>query len=360
MGRAVTMADVAQRAGVSRALVSIVIRGVPGASEANRARVLQAAADLDFHPDQRARLLGSSRSRTIGVVLGIDHAFHAQLVADLYASVAATGGGGAGWRLAVEPVASSRPEREALRALVDQRCEAALLLGPGSSTAELAALARRLPLVLLARRVTDPEIRTVRTDDEAGARLAVEHLLALGHRRIAHLHGGRAPGAAERRAGYRRAMAAAGLEPELLAGGLDDAAGERAAPEVLRPGGPTAVLAFNDACALGLLLTARAQGVEVPRRLSIVGFDDSVVARSTTVALTTVAQDSAAIAAHGLRLAVEAADGEPGVGEAGGGKAGSGEVARPGTDGRARQVVIAPRLVVRRTTAPPPGPDETG
>ena len=81
---AVTMADVAASAGVSRALVSIVFRGVPGASPETRQRVMEAAEQLSYRPDQRARLLGSHRSRTVGVVFGLHHEFHAEVVEALY------------------------------------------------------------------------------------------------------------------------------------------------------------------------------------------------------------------------------------------------------------------------------------
>ena len=324
----VTMADVAARAGVSRALVSIVLRGLPGASPANRDRVLRAAADLDYRPDERARLLGSSRSRTVGVVFGLHRPFHGELVEALYNAV-----GGTGYRLALEPAAPTRPEAEAVRALLDYRCEALLLLGPALSRAAIEDLAERVPVVVLARALRGQPVDTVRTDDASGARLAVEHLLALGHRRVVHLHGRRAAGAAERRAGYRAAMRAAGLEPELVAGGLGDRDGERAAADVLRGDGPGAVLAFNDPCAAGLLSAARKRGIEVPGRLSIVGYDDSALAALSTIALTTVGQDAGALAAHAVERAIA-------------------RVREPQLP--ATEIVVAPRLVVRGTTAAPP------
>src|SRR5690242_16024070 len=98
------MEDVATRAGVSRALVSIVFRNVPGASEATRARVMEAADELGYRPDQRARLLGSSRSRTIGVFFGLQHEFHTEMVEQLYAAAE-----GSGYELALGAHAPSRP-----------------------------------------------------------------------------------------------------------------------------------------------------------------------------------------------------------------------------------------------------------
>jgi DNA-binding LacI/PurR family transcriptional regulator len=323
----VTMEDVASRAGVSRALVSIVLRGVPGASEESRNRVLRAAAELDYRPDHRARLLSSNRSHTLGVVYGLKHPFHAEIVEALY-QAAAPGD----WLLALEPTTSGRSESDAVRALLDYRCEAVLLVGPRLPRAAITQLADRLPVVVIARALPGLQVDSVRTDDESGARLAVEHLVGLGHQRIAHAHGGRAPGAAERRAGYRAAMRAAGLEPELVTGGLSDADGERAAVELLRPGGPGAVLAFNDQCAAGVLAAARASRIVVPDELSLVGYDDSAIAALSTIALTTVRQDAAGMAATALRRAAA-------------------EVEEPGAPTTA--TVIAPRLVVRRTTSAP-------
>src|SRR4051812_32240222 len=115
----VTMADVAARAGVSKALVSIVFRSAPGASPASRERVMRAAAELEYRPDHRARLLGRGRSRTIGVLFGLHREFHGSLVERLYGAAA-----GRGWDLALGACAPSRDERVAVHALLEQRCEA--------------------------------------------------------------------------------------------------------------------------------------------------------------------------------------------------------------------------------------------
>jgi DNA-binding LacI/PurR family transcriptional regulator len=327
---AVTMADVAQRAGVSRALVSIVFRDVPGASPITRERVMLAAEDLGYRPDQRARLLGSNRSRTVGVTFGLHHEFHAEVVEGLYGAV-----DGSGYDLALGAVAPSRDERRAVQSLLDYRCEALILLGPTLSRASLEELAERLPVVVVARALRSRTVDVVRSDDVAGARLAVEHLTGLGHERITHVHGQRAPGAAERRRGYRDAMRAAGLDSQmrLVPGGLTDEDGEEAASLLLADTPPpTAVTAFNDHCAAGLMAAARAHGIVVPGRLSVVGYDDSRVASLSSVALTTIAQDGATLARSALDRALARTE-DPG------------EVAG--------ELVVPPRLVTRRTTASP-------
>jgi DNA-binding LacI/PurR family transcriptional regulator len=323
------MADVASRAGVSRALVSIVFRGVPGASASTRERVMRAAEELDYRPDVRARLLGSNRSRTVGVVFGLRHEFHAEVVEALYRA-----GDASGYDLALGATSPSRNERRAVQSLLDYRCEALVLVGPGLSRVAIEELAGRLPVVVVARSLQSTSVDVVRTDDALGARLAVEHLAALGHEAIAHVDGDRAPGTAERRRGYRHAMRELGLaaHARLVAGGLTEERGERAAVALLDDAPPTAVAAFNDHCAVGLVAAVRERGVRVPHDLSVVGYDDSHVAGLSTVALTTVAQDADALARAALERAVS-------------------RVEDPSR--RPSELVIAPRLVVRRTTAPP-------
>lgn len=326
----VTMADVAARAGVSRALVSIVFRGQPGASPANRDRVLRAADELSYRPDQRARLLGRSRSRSIGVSFGLHHEFHAELVEHLYRCAEDTG-----YELALGANAPSRSEDRAVQSLLDFRCEALILIGSALPRRAIEQLADRVPVILVARALrTTARVDTIRTDDAAGAELAVGHLVQLGHRDIAHVHGQRAPGAAERRAGYRTAMHAAGLDEHIVLeeGGLTEADGELAATRLLTAPRPTGVLAFNDLCAAGLLAAARLRHVAVPRALSVVGFDNSQIARLSTVALTTIAQDAHTLAGRALEQAMARAE---------------------GTDDPPARIVVAPHLIVRATTAGP-------
>jgi DNA-binding LacI/PurR family transcriptional regulator len=325
----VTMADVAERAGVSRALVSIVFRGVPGASPATRQRVMQAAEDLAYRPDQRARLLGSNRSRTIGVVFGLNHEFHAEMVEALYRSVEATD-----YDIALGATAPTRDEHRAVQALLDYRCEALILVGPRLPRAAIEGLAERLPVVVVARALARTSVDVVRTDDYAGARIAVEHLADLGHTSITHLDGKRAPGAAERRRGYRAAVRELGLRPEIVAGGMTENDGELAAARLLAAAPPTAVTAFNDHCAAGLMAAARARGLQVPTALSVVGYDNSHIANLTSVALTTIAQDTTTLATSALDRALARLES-------------SSDRLPPS------EIVAPPRLVLRQTTAPP-------
>jgi DNA-binding LacI/PurR family transcriptional regulator len=327
------MEDVAARAGVSRALVSIVFREAPGASEQTRARVRAAAAELGYRPDHRARLLGRrARSGSIGVGFGVGLTFHADLVEALYASAAEVG-----YDMVLSGVTPGRPEREAVEALLSYRCEALVLLGPTMPGRELSALAEQVPTVVVARRLQAAGIDVVRTDDVRGAGMAVDHLLALGHRRIAHVDGGSAPGAVERRAGFRAGMRAAGCDPSVIVrGGLTEVDGMRAVEALLHSDAAfTAIAVFNDRCAVGVMHALRAAGRRVPQDVSIVGFDDDRLAALPLVDLTTIRQDRAELAARALARVVDRLR-EPSP------------AAGPG-----RESVVTPQLVVRGTTRPP-------
>ncbi|WP_327187429.1 LacI family DNA-binding transcriptional regulator [Streptomyces sp. NBC_01334] len=331
-GKRPTLADVASRAGVSTALVSIVMRGAKGAGEATRERVLQAAREIGYRPDARARLLRSHRSHLLGVQFGLQHPFHSDLVEGIYAAAEP-----AGYQIALSAVAAGRGEQRAVETLLDDRCEALILLGPQAPAARLAKLAGQLPVVSVARRLRPsvPGLEVVRTADDEGARQAVDHLVALGHRDIAHIDGGRAPGAADRRRGYRTAMNRHGLGDyiRILPGGLTEEEGAEAARilSATRPR-PTAVLAFNDRCATGVLDLFLRSGVAVPGDISVVGFDDSHLARLAHIDLTTVGQDIARLAGLAVGRAVARLE---------------------GAEIPAGEQVITPRLVVRGTSAPP-------
>jgi DNA-binding LacI/PurR family transcriptional regulator len=329
-GKRPTLADVAARAGVSTALVSIAMRGAKGVSAATREHIFTAAQEIGYRPDTRARLLRSRRSRLLGVQFGLQYPFHADLVECLYAVAEP-----AGYQLALSAVAASRSEQRATDALLADRCEALILLGPQAPAARLEKLAAQLPVICIARRLppSAPGVEVVRTADDDGACQAVDHLVSLGHREITHIDGGRAPGAADRRRGYRTAIRRHGLTSQILPGGPAEADGAAAA-RALRAAHPrpTAVLAFNDQCAAGLLDVFLRSGIGVPGQISVVGFDDSHLARLAHINLTTVGQDIPRLADLAVVRALARLEGQN----------------TPG-----RETVIAPHLVIRGTTAAP-------
>jgi len=331
-GKRPTLTDVAARAGVSTALASIVMRGAKGASAAARERVLRAAREIGYRPDTRARLLRSNRSHLLGVQFDLQQPFHADMLDGLYAAVEP-----AGYQLALSAVTPNRGEQHAAESLLNDRCEALILLSPHAPIARLTELAKQLPVVAVARRLRTraPGVDVVRTADDEGARQAVDHLVALGHRDIVHIDGGRAPGAAERRSGYRTAMKRHGLDERarLVRGGLTEEHGAAAARTLLAEASrPTAVLAFNDHCAIGVLDIFLRAGIAVPGEISVVGFDDSHLARLAHIDLTTVGQEVPRIARSAVDRAIARLEGK-------------------GLDDT--EIVITPHLVTRGTTAPP-------
>lgn len=332
-----TMADVAARAGVSKATVSLALRGAPGPSAASVDRIRQAAAELGYRTHRAASTLALRRTRLLGITLAVRNTFHAELAEHLQEAAEDTG-----YQVLLGPVTRRGGERAAVDALVDSRCEALLLLGPELPPADLAALDAATPLVLLGRRVGGLDV--VRTPDDAGVALAVDHLVALGHRDVAHVSGGSGSIAAERRAGFAAAVAAAGpgAQARVLEAEFSEEAGADAGRRLLDAGLPvTAVVAANDRVALGLLDVMARAGVDVPGRLSVVGYDDSPLARLGHVQLTSVSQDPAAQAREAVRLALERLDG---------GRGDDGGRAEP------VDVLIPPRLVVRATTGPRAAP----
>ena len=324
-----TMKDVAARAGVSRALVSIVFRDASGASEQTRERVRAVAAELGYAPDRRARALSRRRTQVVGVCFALGHAFHADLLAGLYRAAAA-----AGQELALSGATPDRDEHEAVADLLALRCDAVVLLGSALADEALAALGSSVPTVVVARAARSPLVDVVRTDDVAGAGLAVDHLVGLGHTRLVHVDGGAAAGAEERRRGFGAALGAAGLGPAVTErGGLTEDDGAAAAERLLARGPlPTGVTVFNDQSAAGLMDVLQQAGSRWPEDVSVVGYDDSPLARTRWARLTTVRQDVDALSRLAVRRAVERVE-DP--------------------DRPAREDLVAPSLVVRGSTGPP-------
>lgn len=321
-----TMSDVAERAGVSRALVSIVFREVPGASLDTRDRVRAAADELGYHPDRRARLLSRRRTRVLGVAFALGHEFHADLIAALYRAAAEHG-----QELALSGTTPGRPEEEAVADLQALRCDALLLLGSALPDEVLAQLGAAVPVVALARSTSADGVDVVRTDDEAGAALAARHLLDLGHTHVVHVDGGTAAGADERRHGFTAAIRSAGLAADVVSGGLTEEDGAAAAAALLaREELPTGLAVFNDQSATGVMDVLQQAGWRWPDDVSLVGYDDSRLARSRWARLTTVRQDVDALAGLAVQRAIQRVE---------------------QSDSAAREDLVTPRLVVRGSTS---------
>ena len=326
------LADVAARAGVSTASVSLVLRGAPGPAAETRERVFAAAAELGYRADRTASLLARRRRHLLGVLLDVRNPFHAELVQEVHAEADR-----AGYEVVLSTLTRDRDEDRAIETLLDFRCEALILLGPDASDEALDRLAAQVPCVVIGRTVGRAQVDVVRPADDIGVDAALDHLIGLGHSRIAFVDGGRGPVAAIRRRGYRRAMRRAGLVAEVLPGDHTEDGGVRAGRRIIAEGlGPTAVMASNDRLAIGLMDAFVRGGVDVPGQVSVVGYDDSTLAHLAHIDLTSVNQDAPAQAREAVLAAVSRLDG-----------------------GRTRrlELVLVPHLVVRGSTAPPPASD---
>ncbi|MEV0293067.1 LacI family DNA-binding transcriptional regulator [Nocardia sp. NPDC050710] len=328
-----TMEDVAARAGVSRALVSLVMRDSPKVSAHRRRAVLAAAKDLGYQPHTMARSLASRTSNIVGVMVSdLRNAFFADVVEGMDAAAQ-----DAGFELILNTGRrSAARERTALESLLAFRPGGIILLSPVLPAAAIRQAAQQGPVVLVSRSSTVADIDTVNDDGDIGAALAVDHLVALGHRRIVHLDGGAAFTSAARRRGYRTAMQRHGLEPMVVPSEHTDSAGMAAVRKLLnlfsRDTFPTALICGNDFNAVGAMSALEEAGLRVPHDVSIVGYDNTSLAALRHISLTTIDQPRIQMG----RLAVEA-------------------LAERLRDGRTDPVRrrVEPSLVVRATTAAP-------
>ncbi len=329
------MVDVARRAGVSRALVSIVFRGKPGASPANRAKVLAAAAELGYTPDVNARRLRAGTSRLVGVVFDGHDPFTARVLDAAHEATLATG-----LDLVLTMTSPSLPLSRALATLEDQRTRANLLISSSRPDDEAVRLLTRTPSAFVGAYAPvglESVVSCVHSDDDAGIRAAVDHLAELGHRRLAVMRVvGRRSGDVRADAGLARA-AELGLEAvEVTALGYDESSGVAAGHQVLDlDPHPTAVVAANDSLALGVIHVLREAGLRVPQEVSVTGFDDAGSGPFPAVAalgLTTLRQDAEEIVTRALLQVRSVADGSA----------------------THRETVLAPTLVVRSSTTAPP------
>ncbi len=283
-----TQQDVAKKAKVSRALVSLVMRDAPNVSEQRRRRVLRAAEELGYRPNAYARSLASKRLDTIGVLI---NDLTNPYFGGVYSSLAAAADE-AGFDLLVAPGTRSATKESALvRTLLEHRVAGLALLSPLMPTAELRQLTNSWPTVLIGRDAAIAGVDVVTTDERYAARTVLEHLTSLGHRDIVHITGGNNRAAQDRSKAYRDTMAELDLEPRQVVAAFTHAAGQKAGHEVaaMVPR-PTAVVAANDLIAVGAMGAFQSLGLRVPEDVSVVGYDDSQIAQLDQVQLTSVRQ----------------------------------------------------------------------
>lgn len=298
------MEDVARVAGVSVATVSKVVNRRYGVAPSTMVKVTEVIEELGYEASLGARSLRSHRTNVIGVLVAEFEPFSTELLKGVSSAIDETGyellaysgghhGGAVGW------------ERRSLSRLGGTLIDGAILVTPTVVSAPA-----EIPVVAVDPHTGPPGIPTVDADNVAGAMAATRHLLALGHRRIAHL-GGRADleSARLRENGFRAAMAAAGVpvDAELVrVGGYRPETATAPVRELLtRPDRPTAVFAANDISAIRTIEVAHELGLRVPEDLSVVGFDNVPESVLCHPSLTTIAQPLHDIGVTALRMLVE-------------------------------------------------------
>jgi LacI family transcriptional regulator, galactose operon repressor len=329
-----TIYDVAKLAGVSTATVSRSLNGTGQTAPSTRLAIEAAVRQLGYQPNRIARSLVTKSTQTIALLLpDITNPFYASLVSGIEERTLALGY----TMLLCTTEGDSAREELYLNLLRSKQVDGALVDGLVLSADRVARfVAEGFPIVCLDRNVASNAVPLVQVDNHLGARLATEHLLELGHTRIAHVAG--APElriSGERVEGYQEALSRAGIEadPALLAvGGFTEDGGYEAARALLSGAPrPTAIFAANDLSAVGALEAIAESGLKVPDDVSVVGFDDLRLAAYTTPPLTTIHQPARQIGERATSLLLDLTMGKK---------------------VRRLRTLLEPGLVVRRSTAP--------
>lgn len=327
--RTPTLKIVAVRAGVSYQTVSRVLNGDPRVAAVTRAKVEEAVEALDYHPNSAARDLVRGYTSTVGILAEDPHQFGtASTVRGIEAAAAASG-----WATVVasQRRGAVQDVDGAMASLQQRGARAIALIGVTEPVARRAfEVQRAVPLIAASQGAIDLGRRAVAVDQDTGVRSAVEHLIAQGRTRIAHISGpGDSLDALRRIGAYEREVAGHGLPGLVLSGDWTAQGGYLAGQALADRSDVDAIFCANDQTALGLLAALNEASVSVPQRIAVVGFDDIPEAGYLIPPLTTVAQDFAELGAAVLEVMRRAAD--------------TGNVPEEDT-------LLTPRLVVRSTT----------
>jgi LacI family transcriptional regulator len=304
-----TIKEVSQLARVSVATVSRVLNDRVPVTEAKRASVLAAVAQLGYQPNVFARSLATNRSGGIGVIVNeLSSPYYSGVIQGIESVVEAQG-----MHLLVSSGHAGRLlETRAVEFLRQRRPDALIVQLEATTDADLAAWSEHeLPIVVLGRYIDALAPRCIHLDNHLGGYLATRHLIDCGHRRIAHIAGKPAlKDARDRLDGYRRALLEAGIAYDdalVVDGGFLEQGGQEGMQRLLeRDLGLTAVFAANDQSAAGALHTMRTRGVRVPDDISLIGYDDVLLARYLYPALTTVRQPFVEMGQAAAMLALSA------------------------------------------------------
>lgn len=306
--RSPTLDDVARAAGVSKTTVAAVLNhGTPPWSLSPRTykRIITAATNLEYRPNMVARALANRRMQTLGVVVGGEfNDYFLEVINGVIAAATHRG-----QNTTIFTLNDWNNGSDCLHAFCDGRIDGVILLAPTFDRSPT-GLPEHLPFVSIHANCRVPKIVNIESDEEGGAYTLVQHLIAMGHRRIMHLTGPLGLTGAERRIrGYQRALNDAGIpfDPRLqLAAGYTTERGHDAMYHWLQQHAgeslPHAVFCANDACALGALEAFAKMGVRAPNDISVAGFDDTFTARGSVPQLTSVRQPLEEMGARAVEL----------------------------------------------------------
>jgi len=289
-----TINDVATRAGVSKSLVSLALSGSTKVSDVSRQRIVEAAVELGYRRNAAARSLAVRRSHTIGVlILDLHNPVFAEILDGVQIEVRKHGYS----TMLISGGTDPELEQAEIDTLLQFQVEGLILIAHRLPAHVLTAFAAEVPTVVVTRDdIAVPNMDSVSNDDVAGARMAVDHLVELGHSRIIHLSGGDNPVSHARAEGYRLAMTQHGLAEHIrvMPGGLTDAKGYAAARDALSAA-PTALFVANDVAAIGAIAAVENANLRIPEDISVIGYDGIRIGGMRRLNLTTIAQPLAGL-----------------------------------------------------------------
>lgn len=321
------MADVAKLAGVSRQLVSLVMRNTGYVSPEKKKKVLAAAKHLGYKRNRLAASLAGKQTNSIGMMV-LD--IHNQVFAD-FAEGASEVFSPSGYQLLLT-MAEPGPKGEfaSLESLVELRVDGILVATHLAMTQPMVHLLKDIPTVTMGEDSAHERLNTVKADNEYGAKLATEHLISLGHTKIAFLSGSASKQNANRSHGYNKTMLDNNLTPLHVQGDSSESGGEDAFKQLWATGNhPTAIFCYNDASAIGVMSAAKSLSLKIPEDIAIVGYDNTQAAGYPGVDLTSVDQRAKEIGKNAATLLLAKINGSSATNS---------------------NVMLTPNLVIRRST----------
>jgi DNA-binding LacI/PurR family transcriptional regulator len=346
MKRPPTLNDVARVAKVSRSLASLVFQDSPKVSQTSRAAVLKAAERLGYQPNESARRLKSSVTKTIGIVLtDIHNPYYGGIfygvesaASELEYKLLIGNSGFESEELNQKPEKIRTRQLETLKTIRSQMVDGVICSSLRTTSEELKLASRNSPLVLIGHSPTvlTKDFDAVITDEQDAAVQILDHLTGFGHKRIVHISGGRDEGPAVRTKSFLNEMKKRGLSQyaSVIEGSWSQEAGYHATEEILQLSTiPTAIYAANDQIAMGVLARLAEAKMKVPDDISVIGYDDSALAQLRITNLTSMREPLFIMGRTGFELLIN-------------------RIENRGAKFLPKTIRIKPTLVVRKSTGP--------